>query len=128
MLGVIRLAIENQMRPSAVLYREPDPYTGWTDLDYSFVQAYQVIKDEQCPKCGNPVWLCRSTDSNIDWSVDSVTCYASRAIEGKRYREDNPGKQPDASTRKNWGMEYVARPVPIRKDVPLPTRSSQMDA
>ena len=128
MLGIIKLAIENKMRPTAVLYREPDPYSDWTDLDYSFVQAYQVIMDELCPKCGNPAWLCRSTDSNIDWNIDTITCYASKAIEGRRHRDDNPTEHPDAATRRKWGTDYVARPVPIRKDIPLPTRSTKSDS
>lgn len=128
MLGIIRIALKNQMRPTAVLYREPDPYSEWSDLDYSFLQAYQVIEDETCHKCGNPIWLCRSSDNNIDWSVDTTTCYASKAIDAKRYREDNPTKQPDSATRRRWGTEYTAKPQPIRKDIPLPTRSDYMSA
>lgn len=128
MVSLIKLSIENKMRPTAVIYREPDPYSDWSDLDYKLVQAYHTLKEEICPKCGNPLWLCRSTDSNIDWSIDSTTCYASRAIEERRFRDDNGAtKQPTAQDRAKWGTDYFARAVPIRKDIPLPTRSTMTD-
>ena len=123
MVSLIRLAIENKMRPTAIIYRDRDPYSEWSDLDYNLVHAYQSYKDELCPKCGNPVWLCRSTDPSIDWSVDTTTCYASQAIEARRFRDDNPSKQPDAATRKKWGSDYYAVAKPIRPDQTLPTRA-----
>ena len=124
MVSLIKLSIENKMRPTAVIYREPDPYSDWTELDYKLIQAFHTLKDETCPKCGNPIWLCHSTDSNIDWNVDTTTCYASKAVEARRFRDDNGTKIPSKKESANWGVDYYARPKPIRPDVPLPTRKS----
>ena len=129
MVSIIRFSLENKMRPTAVLYRKPDPFSGWSDLDYKLVQAYQTIKDETCSKCGNPVWLCRSTDSNIDWSIDTSVCYATRAIEARRFRDDNDTKkQPTATEKAKWGADYFATPRPIVPGAELPTRSQALES
>ena len=123
MVHFIKTAVENKMRPTAILFQLEDPYGGWEGLDYKLLQAYQVLKDELCNECGNPVWLCRSTDNMIGWSVDTTTCYASRAIEARRFNEDNAGKTPDAKDKAKWGKTYFARPKPVLHDRELPTRS-----
>lgn len=129
MVSIIRFSLENKMRPTAVLYRKPDPFSGWSDLDYKLVQAYQTIKDETCSKCGNPVWLCRSTDSNIDWSIDTSVCYATRAIEARRFRDDNDvNKQPTASERAKWGADYYATPRPVVPGAEIPTRRQALES
>lgn len=123
MVRVLKTAIENKMKPTAVLYQKSDPYGDWESLDYKLLQAYQTLKEEMCGQCGNPLWLCRSTDNMIGWSVDTTTCYASKEIEARRYKEDNAGKTPDRDTSNKWGKTYFARPKPVINGGELPSRS-----
>lgn len=116
------------MRPLAVMYRFPDPYGEWTQTDYRLLSAYQQFKDEICPKCGNPSWLCQSVDPDIDWKVDTSVCQATAAIEARRWKDDNPKTQPDKKERQSWGRDYYARPELLKfsERTELPTRDDFM--
>lgn len=122
MVQILKTAVENKMKPTAVLFQKSDPYGDWESLDYKLLQAYQTLKDETCKECGNPLWLCRSTDNMIGWSVDTTTCYASQAIEARRFKDDNGGKTPEKKDSGKWGKTYFARPKPVINNGTLPTR------
>ena len=53
----------------------------WDKRDRNLLEAYQIIEDETCGECGNPVWICRAEDSNVQFSIEKDTCYAKRAYE-----------------------------------------------
>lgn len=129
-MTVIKTAVENKMRPLAMLYRLPDPYGEWVPLDYRLVYAYQQLKDETCQECGNPLWLCHSTDPDIDWKVDTTKCYATEAIEARRWRDDNKGKRggPPREDVAAWGRNYFAVPklLPTSDRTELPSREDYM--
>lgn len=116
------------MRPLAVLYSLKDPYGEWSPADYRLIRSYQQMKDELCPKCGQPVWLCHSTDPDLVWEVQTETCYATAAIEARRWKDDNPKEQPKKKDRQSWGRDYypVATMLPdMDGNTPdLPTRDS----
>lgn len=90
-----------------MVYHE-QPTDPWTTLDFQLLEAYQIIQDEKCPQCGNPVWLCRSADKYTEWTIKEDICYASRAKEQKAaMRDKKPKDKIDAKTRKAWGrIEY----------------------
>lgn len=117
-----------------VYHQQPDE--EWTTLDFQLLEAYQVIEDEKCPQCGQPVWLCRSTDSNVEWTVKESICYSSRAKEEKEARRNKKTRaKVKASERAAWGrIEYAvprimsAAPegtkLPTRKDFYVAQQSS----
>lgn len=47
-----------------------------------------IMDKERCDKCGNPTWLCHSTNNAIDFEVKVGVCYAQAEITD---HEDNPG-------------------------------------
>lgn len=104
-----------------LFYAQPDE--PWTPFDFKILEAYQIMEDEQCPKCGQPIWLCRSTDNRIEWKLDSSICYASRKQEESQWYRHNPKKKPDKSERADWGKSYFPVPfVPDNVGGELPTR------
>lgn len=110
-------ALEMRQRPTAALLEESDPYSGWESMDYRLQDAIITINREKCPKCGNPVWLCHSTDNRIDFEPVVSICYATAEIADKQKldgRELKPGEY------------YYAKPVGVENEDgsrdPLPTR------
>ena len=108
------------------------PDRDWEDLDFKLLEAYQAMEDESCPKCGQPVWLCRSTDDRITWAVDNTTCYSTRALEEKQESRKKKGdKKATADEKKSWGrIEYAVPRVPghLPEGTELPTRKDYYES
>nr|DAK78776.1 MAG TPA: hypothetical protein [Caudoviricetes sp.]DAP30498.1 MAG TPA: hypothetical protein [Caudoviricetes sp.]DAV35834.1 MAG TPA: hypothetical protein [Caudoviricetes sp.]DAV66009.1 MAG TPA: hypothetical protein [Caudoviricetes sp.] len=121
---MVRTAVDLHMRPTAVIYNQPDPFGHWTELDYKLVLAYKTVKDETCQKCGNPIWLCHSTDPDIAWRAEDRTCYATKARMMhdwvSTHRATDP---PPYEDKQKWGKDTVMTPyMPDYAERDLPTR------
>lgn len=69
-----------------IFYEQPtDP---WDRFDFILLEAYQILQDETCANCGQPIWLCRSTDSNVNIKIRKATCYVTAAVEKKREADE----------------------------------------
>lgn len=92
--------------------------TGWTSHDYRLQEAVFILDREVCKTCGNPVWLCHSTNNAIDFDVKTGVCYAKAEIEDF---EENPG-----SDKLGAGEYHYAVAVGIKNEdgtfEPLPSR------
>lgn len=102
------------------------PNTAWEPFDFKLIEAYQIMQDETCPSCGQPVWLCRSDDERIEWKTGSTVCYATKALEESRWNRENSGKkksQQSPRDAKNWGLsEYPVAFSPDNRGGVLPNR------
>lgn len=83
-----------------MLFHE-QPTDPWDEFDFLLVEAMQILEDETCPECGNPIWVCRNEDAaNVGFKVKTATCFAKaeldRWTEGnrKRKKELGPGEMP----------------------------------
>lgn len=93
------------------------PTAQWTRFDFMLLEAYQMLQDETCNQCGNPIWLCRSTDRNLQFKMEKSTCYAVRAEEQWMKRKRTTKKEWEPDPGDTWF------PVPYTvDDSPLPTR------
>lgn len=111
-----------------VFYTQPNE--EWSDLDFKLTEAYQILQDETCPQCGNPIWLCRSTDNRVEWSVNKSVCYASKTVDESEWRASNPKKTPSKSDRERWGTSKYATPrlMPMYDGEDMPTRSDYYES
>jgi hypothetical protein len=105
-----------------LFYEQPtDP---WSPYDFKLLRAYQILQDELCPRCGHPIWLCRSSSNNVAFKVRSAVCQAERAL---KEAEDNRKDRKDrakAADRKHWGEFFYTQPYrPPNADGEMPTRS-----
>lgn len=95
---------------------------GWDKRDRNLLEAYQLLEDERCSECGNPVWICRSENPDITFRIEKSVCHA------KRYYEEittdmssyKTAKERSEAKRKFGLIQYPVAQMP--DDGPLPTR------
>lgn len=98
-----------------MLFQE-QPNDPWVEFDFLLLEAYQILQDELCGECGNPIWICRNEEANwVGFKVKTTTCFAKAELE--KWQE----KQEKANKKAKYGeIPYV---VPYSYDeTPLPTR------
>lgn len=105
------------------------PSAPWSDWDFSLLEAYQILQDETCPKCGQPSWLCRTTDPRVRFTVHESTCYAEKALMEKADSEKPSKEKAKKGQKAEWGRSRFARAEvnPARGDS-LPTRKEAYEA
>lgn len=96
-----------------VFYAQPtDP---WEPYDFKLLEAYQILQDETCSMCGQPIWICRSDSSNVRIKVRKTQCNVSAELE-KKQESDEKRKS------KLKPGEYYYTVVETYDKGPLPTR------
>lgn len=94
------------------------PTKKWKPFDFLLLEAYQILQDETCPQCGQPIWLCRSTDRNVTVSIQRARCFATAELEKA---QDKIGQKNNKS--KLQPGEYLYPVIKtIEKGTELPTR------
>lgn len=100
-----------------IFYEQPtDP---WTIFDFKLLEAYQILQDETCPNCGQPVWLCRSTDGNVNIKIRKATCYVTKTLDRKKASDEK-------AKRKLGPGEYYYPVIETINGDPLPGRQDYL--
>lgn len=105
-----------------MLFHE-QPTDPWNQYDFKLLEAYQILLDETCSQCGNPVWLCHSDSPNVSFKAYETVCHATkermRREDSKRDKKD----RADAKEKKSWGVATSMLPYkPEYADGEMPTR------
>jgi hypothetical protein len=70
------------------------------------LEAYQILQDETCSLCGNPIWVCRNeAATNVGFKVKTVKCFAKAELD--RHSEMQQKKN---SKRKTHGEQDIVIP------------------
>lgn len=109
-------ALEKQFAPTLFLYNGKQPSDPWDQTDKKLAIAFHILNKQTCPKCGQPLWVCRSNDRNLVFKVKSGTCYASKALEDKQKADEKANRK-----LKNGEFQYVVPEMLF--DNPYPTRA-----
>lgn len=121
----IKTAITANIRPLSLVFHE-QPHAPWEPFDFLLLEAYQILQDETCPKCGHFVWLCRSDNNRLDFVVRSDVCAADRKLKLDEYNS-KPSKDKNASKDKSllssFGKFQYTVPTMVVGDKKLPTRA-----
>lgn len=108
------------------------PSDPWEEFDFALIEAYQTMRDELCPQCGHPIWLCRSTSNVIHFKPKTVTCYATKALErakdNKKKTKDQASKEIKDEWGRSWYTEVDVLPVQKADGATLPTRKDYFDS
>jgi hypothetical protein len=82
------------------------------------VEALQILEDETCSECGNPIWICRNEEApNLGFKIKMTRCFAKGELE--RWQE----KQDKKKSKKTPGeMPYIVSYT--YDDGPMPSRNS----
>lgn len=100
-----------------MLFHE-QPTDPWVDFDFMLLEAYQILEEETCSECGNPVWVCRNEDANwIGFKVKTAKCFAKAELD--KWVEAREKKE---SKSKAYG-EYPYVVVESYDGTPVPSRS-----
>lgn len=73
--------------PPSMFFTDSQPSDGWTKADKKLYMAYQILQDETCPHCGNPIWLCKSSERNLGFKVKINTCYSK--LESDKWQDNS---------------------------------------
>jgi len=99
-----------------MLFHE-QPTEPWNEFDFMLVEAMQILEDETCTECGNPIWVCRNDEaSNVGFKIKTTVCYAKAELD--RWREAEDKKKNKA--KKHGQMPYIV--AYTYDDGPFPTR------
>ena len=102
----VRSAVEMGLRPSAHIMALKKPSSDWAVWDHKLAVAFSRLNAEMCDKCGNPIWLCRTSDSRVRFEVDTYVCAADKELSKRRKEREKRKKD-----LKDGEYEYV-RAVP----------------
>jgi hypothetical protein len=105
-----------------MLFHE-QPTDPWIPFDFMLIEALQILEDETCNECGNPVWICRNENAtNVGFKIKSTVCFAKAELE--KWQEAQEKKN---SSSRNYGeLPYIS--AYTYDDGPLPTRRSYYDS
>lgn len=80
------------------------PNDEWSKFDFLLLEAYQILKDETCSQCGNPIWICRNEFAdNVGFKVSYSKCFAKAELDRHMEQEEK-----NKTKRKRYGeQEYV---------------------
>jgi hypothetical protein len=118
----LRAAVENNVRPCAMFFHE-QPSDPWTKFDFMLLEAYQILKDETCGDCGNPIWICRNEfASNVGFKVKTTTCFAKAELEKHHERLSKSELSKKSYGETDYTVAYTY------DDSPMPSRLSYLKA
>ena len=121
----IEAAVEAKIRPTSLILTSAQPDDEWTIQDKRLVVALHMLNKQTCQKCGKPIWICRSSDRNLTFSVRKGICYASAELEKEQKKLDD-SKQKGAKLKPGEFLYTVAKM--IHDDQPLPTRAEWLES
>jgi hypothetical protein len=100
-----------------MLFHE-QPSDPWVEFDFMLLEAYQMLQEETCNECGNPIWICRNEDANwIGFKVKTSKCFAKAEIEKwQEAQEKKSAKKDHGSMPYVIAFSYDERPMPSRRD------------
>lgn len=100
-----------------MVFRE-QPSDPWKRGDFKLLEAYEIMQKETCGHCGNPIWLCHSDNSDLQWDVETSICYAENTL--KEWHK-NHADAKDSPYAVPYVITYEGREV-VKDFKNLPTR------
>jgi hypothetical protein len=86
-----------------MLFHE-QPTDPWTKFDFLLLEAYQILQDETCQMCGNPIWICRNEFAdNVGFKIKTTKCFAKAELDRHAEQQEKKKSKP----KKHGEQEYV---------------------
>jgi hypothetical protein len=91
----VQTAMDLHMPPTTFIMATKQPTDPWTAIDKKLALAWTVLNRETCKECGQPLWICRSSNKNLNFSVRTDVCYAKAELDKfSKGKEFGPGEHP----------------------------------
>lgn len=121
MMQAVEAALDLHMPPTAFIYNAKQPTDPWDQDDKKIAVAAHILKKQTCPKCGQPLWICRSDDRNLTFKVKKEVCHSSKALEDKQASDEK-------AKRKLKNGEFYYTVPDMLFDSPYPTRADWLES
>lgn len=83
------------------------------------VEAMQILQDETCNECGNPIWICRNEDAaNVGFKIKISKCYAKAEMDKWQDKQSKNDSKKKAFGELPYTIAYTY------DEGPMPTRNS----
>ncbi len=99
--------------PTSFILHGKQPSDPWTDEDKKLALAWVILQKETCPKCGQPLWICRSSDKNLGFKTKKGLCYSAR--ENEEWMKKNEKRLRLGEFAYTVAYTYDGGPMPTRK-------------
>lgn len=97
-------------------------HTEWEPWDYALARAYTILEKEKCSQCGNWVWVCHSSRSDVAFVTGKDICHATAAVQETEWRESHkPTDKLDKATKDGFGRRHYPK-TKLLYDAEMPTR------
>ncbi len=116
----LQTAMELRLPPLIFINEDRQPSDGWSAEDKKLALAWTILQKETCPKCGQPLWICRSSNNMLGFKVRKGLCYATAELE--RYNEAQEKKKQNLKPG-----EYLYTVPYMMNDTDLPSRQDWLD-
>lgn len=80
-LLAVETALELKMPPTEFIRPDTEFSGQWSGLDKKLALAHKIMNKETCGLCGKPIWVCRNTSNNVDFSARVGLCYSKAELE-----------------------------------------------
>lgn len=114
----VRSALEWHIPPTTLIVAQKQPTDPWTMADKKLAVAFTILQRETCKECGQPLWICRSSNKNLLFKVRKDTCYSKRELE--------VWSKKNAKNLKPGEHTYVI--AEMRNDEEMPSRREYLEA
>ncbi len=101
-----------------MLFHE-QPSEEWNEFDFLLLEAYQMLQDEICTDCGNPIWICHNEEAaNVGFKVKTTKCFAKAELERWQEKEDKKKTKRKAYGERPYIVAYTydGSEMPTRSD------------
>jgi len=114
----VETAVGMGLRPTAFI-NDGDPRGEWSREDKKLAMAFTIMQRETCQKCGQPLWICRSDNKNLQFKAQKGVCYVTAELE----------KAAESRANKNLKKGQYLFAVPYMFDEsPLPSRREYLES
>lgn len=94
---------------------DAQPTDPWTPQDKKLLMAWTILQKETCNECGQPIWICRSSNNNVTFAVRKGVCYSKMAMEKwTKDRKDKP--KPGETAYTIVSLIDETKPLPTRAE------------
>ena len=90
----VETAVKMGLPPTCLLIVEGQPSAPWSSADKKLAIAWTILQHETCGTCGNPLWICRSDDKNLQFKSSKNTCYADAEYQKAQKAKQNQNMRP----------------------------------
>jgi len=76
----VQTAVEMGLPPTLFVLDEKKTGVEWSAADKKLAMAWTILQRETCKQCGQPLWICRSSERDMQFKVNTDICYASAEL------------------------------------------------